>query len=53
MKDTGDIAHVEEHKRLDTDELGLGSNALDGGPDDEGLDEIYLDPGEVVEDELG
>lgn len=53
MDDTGTIAHVDETLRLDEDELGLHSNALDGGPDDLDLDSIYADPGEVVEDDLG
>jgi len=47
MRDTGDIAWVSEEERLDSDE-GEGSNALEGGADDN-LEDIYENPGEVVE----
>lgn len=53
--DTGTIAEVPEDQRLDRDE-GEGANALDdpdhpGGDDD--LQDVYDDPGEVVEEDLG
>lgn len=51
MQDTGVIAHVDETLRRDLDE-GPASNALEGGADND-LDDIYADPGEIVEDELG
>lgn len=49
--DTGELAEVPEEERLDTDE-GEGANALDEtGPDDD-LDDVYENPGEVVEEDL-
>lgn len=45
--DIGDLAEVPEHERLDVDE-GPDANAADGGVDDD-LDDVYADPGEVVE----
>lgn len=51
MQDTGMIAHVDESKRKDSDE-GPGTNALEGGADND-LDDVFEDPGELVEDDLG
>ena len=48
--DTGSIAHVPRRERLDED-TGEGVNALEGGADD-ALDDIYADPGEIVEEDL-
>lgn len=50
IQDTGDIAEVPPEQRLEVDE-GEGANALEGGDDAE-LDDIYEDPGTVVEEEL-
>lgn len=50
--DTGMLTSVPKKDRLDVDE-GEGVNALEGGADDDDLDAIYADPGEVVEEDLG
>lgn len=50
MKDTGTISEVAEQLRLDVDE-GEGANALEGGDDTTGLEEVYANPGEVVDEE--
>ena len=49
--DTGVHAEVPADQRLDVDE-GEGANALEDGADDDGLDAIYDDPGELVEEDL-
>lgn len=49
-EDTGDIAEVPEEERLDEDG-GEGSDATEDGPDDD-LDDVYEDPGTVVEEDL-
>ena len=48
--DTGDLAEVPEDERLDEDG-GEGSDASEGGLDDE-LEDVYGDPGTVVEEDL-
>lgn len=45
--DIGDLAEVPTDQRLDVD-AGPGSDASDGGPDDD-LADVYAAPGEVVE----
>lgn len=50
-RDTGDIAEVPESEWLKTDR-GDGADATDGGLDDD-LADVYDDPGEVVEEDLG
>lgn len=49
--DTGDVAEVPEEDRLDEDG-GEGSDATEGGADDD-LGDVFADPGEVVEEDLG
>lgn len=46
-RDTGELAEVPDGDRLDTDG-GPGSDASEGGPDLDGLQDAYDDPGEVV-----
>lgn len=46
-QDTGVLAEVPEAERLGVDE-GPGANALDGGADDD-LDDVYAEPGDVVD----
>lgn len=48
--DTGDLTAVPDGQQLDVDG-GPGSDALDGGPDDD-LDDVYAEPGEPVEGDL-
>lgn len=50
MTDTGDIAAVPYEDRLDVDE-GEGVDASEGGVDDD-LDDVYAEPGDVVEGDL-
>lgn len=45
--DIGDIAAVPDDQQLDVDE-GPGADASEGGADDD-LDDVYANPGEVVE----
>lgn len=47
LHDIGDLAHVPASERLDVDE-GPGSDATADGLDD-ALDDVYADPGEVVD----
>lgn len=49
-EDTGTLTEVPEDERLDEDG-GEGSDATEGGLDDD-LDDIYEDPGTVVEEDL-
>lgn len=51
VMDTGDIADARFEDREPTDD-GEEANALEGGPDDD-LDDVYADPGDVVESDLG
>lgn len=53
VKDTGDLAWVPEEERRGEDDPSpdSGDNALDGGADDD-LDDVYANPGEVVEGDL-
>ena len=50
--DTIDLAEVPEDEQLDEDG-GEGSDALEGGADDDDLADVYADPGPVVEEDLG
>ena len=50
-RDTLDLAEVSVDERLD-DDGGEGSDALEGGADDD-LADVYADPGRVVEEDLG
>ena len=50
-EDTLDLAEVPADERLDCDG-GEGSDALDGGADDD-LADVFADPGRVVEEDLG
>jgi hypothetical protein len=47
MQDIGDIAEVPPEDRREDDE-GNGSNALDGGADND-VSDVYANPGEVLE----
>lgn len=49
-EDTGTIAEVAPERRLNID-AGEGSDATEGGLDDDGLDAVYADPGAVVPEE--
>lgn len=49
--DTIDIAAVPEDDQLDKDG-GDGSDATDGGPDDD-LADVYDNPGDVISGDLG
>jgi hypothetical protein len=51
VEDTGQLAAVPEQLRLDVDE-GFYSNALEGGDDTDGLEEIYANPGELIDEDL-
>lgn len=52
IRDTGDDAWVPEEERREYDvEDNTEDNALVDGADDD-LDDIYADPGEVVEGDL-
>lgn len=46
--DVGTIAEVDEEHRLDVDE-GEGANALEDGDDTDDLEDVYADPGEVID----
>ncbi len=48
QQDTGDLAAVPEEERRDVDDHPE-DNALEGGPDDDDLESIYKNPGEVVD----
>lgn len=49
--DTGTLAEVDESEQLDVDE-GEGVDASEGGVDDEDLEDIYNNPGELIEGDL-
>lgn len=50
-RDTGDDAAVPPEERLQVDE-GEGADASEDGLDDD-LGDVYQNPGEVVEEDLG
>lgn len=50
--ETADLAEVPEDQRLDEDG-GEGSDATgDGGPEED-FSDLYADPGEVIEEDIG
>ena len=44
--DTGIVAEVPEDQRLDVDE-GPDSDAIEGGDDTDGLEDVYANPGQA------
>ena len=53
MEDTGDLMEVPEEERLDVDGTDDSDYALEGGDDSVLLQEVYDNPGEVIEEDLG
>lgn len=51
-EDIGTISAVAVKDRAEFDGEDASDYALEGGDDTEGLDEVYENPGEVVEEEL-
>ena len=49
LKDTGSYLEVDEDQRLDVDE-GEALNALEGGDDTKGLEDIYANPDQLPEE---